>query len=106
MHSLANIVGLLVLIMYIYSIIGMIFLGEVKRNASINDYINFENFTSAFITLFTPATVDSWNFTAASFAWARSPINNCIENPTYSDYEANNFKTIGCGDKTLMFAFL
>ena len=53
MQSLANIGGLLLLIMYIYSIIGMIYFGEVKRNGNMNDYINFETFTNAFITLFT-----------------------------------------------------
>jgi len=61
MQSLANIGSLLILMMYIYSIIGMIYFGQIKRNSSMNDYINFESFTSAFITLFTVATVDSWN---------------------------------------------
>jgi Ion transport protein len=69
MQSLANIGGLLMLIMYIYSIIGMIYFGEVKRNDNMNDYINFESFTSAFITLFTIATVDSWNYTLTAFAY-------------------------------------
>ncbi len=57
-QHLVNIGGLLFLFMYIYSVIGMIYFGEVKRNGNMNDYINFESFTSAFITLFTVATVD------------------------------------------------
>ena len=75
MQSLANIGGLLLLMMYIYSIIGMIYFGELKRNATMNDYINFESFTSSFITLFTVATVDSWNYNFMSFATPRSPAN-------------------------------
>jgi len=63
MQQLANIGGLLLLFMYIYAIIGMIYFGQVKRNDSMNDYINFESFTSAFITLFTVATGDSCNYT-------------------------------------------
>jgi voltage-dependent calcium channel T type alpha-1H len=75
MQSLANIGGLLLLMMYIYSIIGMIYFGEVKRNSSMSDYINFETFSSAFITLFTVATVDSWNYTMISFSYVLSPSN-------------------------------
>ena len=44
-----------------------------------NDYINFESFTSAFITLFTVATVDSWNYTMISFSYVLSPANECVE---------------------------
>jgi cytochrome c biogenesis protein ResB len=79
MQSLANIGGLLLLMMYIYSIIGMIYFGEVKRNSTMSDYINFESFTSAFITLFTVATVDSWNYTMISFSYVLSPANECVE---------------------------
>ena len=78
MQQLANIGGLLLLFMYIYSIIGMIYFGQVKRNDSMNDYINFESFTSAFITLFTVATGDSWNYTTQSFTHDLSPNNHCI----------------------------
>lgn len=73
MQSLANIGSLLLLFMYMYSIVGMIYFGELKRNGSMNDYINFESFTSAFITLFTIATGDSWNYTMASFTFSLSP---------------------------------
>jgi DNA polymerase-3 subunit alpha len=67
----------------------MIYFGEVKRNGSMNDYINFENFTSAFITLFTVATADSWNYTTASFTHALRPDNQCLERPSYADYKNN-----------------
>jgi hypothetical protein len=77
--------------MYIYSIIGMIYFGEIKRNYTMNDYINFESFTSAFITLFTVATVDSWNYTMMSFSFVLSPSNQCLQNPTYDDYKNNGF---------------
>ena len=73
MQSLANIGSLLLLLMYIYSIIGMIYFGEVQRSQSMNDYINFETFTNAFITLFTVATVDSWNYTMMAIGAAKTP---------------------------------
>ena len=37
MQNLVNIGGLLLLFMYIYSIIGIIYFGEVKRNLTMND---------------------------------------------------------------------
>jgi Ion transport protein len=105
MQSLANIGSLLVLFMYMYSVVGMIYLGEVKRNGSMNDYITFESFTSAFITLFTIATGDSWNYTIASFTFGKAPNNDCITDPSYQDYANAGYQTIGCGDFTFAFAY-
>lgn len=105
MQQLANIGSLLILLMYVYSIIGMIYFGEQKRLNSMNDYITFESFTSAFITLFTIATCDSWNFTTASFVHGKSAWNNCVEDPTYEDYKINGYKTIGCGNTEAAFAY-
>ncbi len=61
LHSLANIGGLLLLFIFMYAILGMILFGTVKRNGPLNDYINFENFNNAYLTLFVVATGDSWN---------------------------------------------
>lgn len=81
--SLANMGALLLLIMYMYSIVGMIILGEYKRVGAMNDYINFESFSSAIITLFTVATGDSWDGTTASFIIGQEAWNDCKINPTY-----------------------
>jgi Ion transport protein len=67
LQSLSNIGCLLLLVIYIYSILGMIIFGQVKRNGLMNNYMNFENFINAFITLFTVVTGDSWNATQTSF---------------------------------------
>jgi hypothetical protein len=75
--------------MYVYAVIGMMYFGDIKRNDSMNDYINFETFTSAFITLFTVATGDSWNYTTASFTYGLSASNFCLSNPNYEDYVKN-----------------
>ena len=93
--------------MYIFSILGMIYFGEVKRNGNMTDYINFETFTSAFITLFTVATVDSWNYTTDAFTFGLSPDNQCKKDgaTTYEDYRMNGYATIGCSDRTSAFTF-
>ena len=70
-----------------------------------NDYINFESFTSAFITLFTVATGDSWNYTTQSFTYGLSPKNNCMENPSYEDYANNGRQMIGCSSRTSALIF-
>lgn len=105
MQSLANIGGLLILIMYIYSIIGIIYFGDIKRNGNMSEYINFETFSSAFITLFTVATIDSWNLTMSSFTYSLEAWNQCVENPSFEDYQKNGYKTIGCGSKANAFLF-
>ena len=61
LHSLVNIGGLLLLMIFMYSVLGMIIFGRVKRNGIINDYLNFENFLNAFFTLYVVVTGDSWN---------------------------------------------
>jgi voltage-dependent calcium channel T type alpha-1I len=81
--SLSNIGALLLLIIFMYSVLGMILLGHVKRNGLMNAYMNFENFWNAFITLFTVTTGDSWNATQTSFVLWPSPNNECIWHPTY-----------------------
>jgi Ion transport protein len=93
------------LFIYIYSIVGMMYFGEVKRTANMNDYINFETFTSAFITMFTVATGDSWNLTMEAFSKDASPNYDCIYDPNYTQYMDNGYRTIGCGSKNGAFAF-
>jgi hypothetical protein len=73
LHSLANIGGLLLLFIFMYSILGMIVFGTVKRNGLMNFYINFENFYNAFMTLFIVATGDSWNSIMEAFAIENTP---------------------------------
>lgn len=61
LHSLINIGSLLALIIYFYSVLGMVMFGNIKRNGLMNEYLNFDNFFNSFITLFVVATGDSWN---------------------------------------------
>lgn len=61
LHSLSNIGSLLGVIIFMYSVLGMILFAGNKRNDAMNDYINFENILNSFITLFVVTTGDSWN---------------------------------------------
>jgi len=102
--SLSNIGALLMLIIYMYSVLGMILLGQIKRNGLMNEYMNFENFWNAFITLFTVTTGDSWNATQTSFVVWPAPNNECKWNPSYSDYVKAG-ETVGCGYRVIAYAF-
>jgi hypothetical protein len=105
MQSLANIGGLLFLFMYMYGIVGVIYFGEVMRTGNMNDYINFESFSNAFVTLFTVATADSWNYTMASFTKSHAPAYDCLDDPDYSNYVENGYRTVGCGSRQGAFTF-
>ena len=59
--ALANVGGLLLLLLYLYSVLGVYLFAEVKRNGIMNDVLNYESFWNAFITLFIVSTGDSWD---------------------------------------------
>ncbi len=89
LRPLANIGSLLLLILYMYSIAGVILFGQVKRNGMLTDTLNFESFSNAALALFVISTTDAWTDIAKSCLSQRSLINDCILNPTYDDYRDN-----------------
>ena len=105
LHSLANIGALLLLFIFMYSVLGMILFGTTKRNRVMDDYINFENFYQAFVTLFIVATGDTWNDIMISFANGNHPSSECIVNPSYNDYVAAGRQPVGCGSASLAYAY-
>lgn len=86
MPLLANIGSLLLLILYIYSIAGVILFGRVKRNYFIKDNLNFESFTRAAFSLFVISTTDWWSDHVYSFMRKRTTDYDCKYEPSYQDY--------------------
>jgi|LauGreDrversion4_2_1035121.scaffolds.fasta_scaffold116014_2 hypothetical protein len=78
LHSLVNIGYLLLLFIFMYSILGMILFGEVKRNYVMDDYINFENFYNSALTLFVVATGDTWSDIMAAFTIENTASTQCL----------------------------
>ena len=106
LHALSNIGGLLLLFIFMYSILGMILFGQVKRNGIMNAYINFENFFNSFMTLFIVATGDSWSAIMASFTFSNTPSSPCINNPSYEQLiSIGEGEPVGCGNLTLAFTY-
>ena len=89
--GLANIGGLLLLLLYLYSIIGVQLIGQVKRNGMFTDNLNFETFIHSFCALCAIATGDSWGTIVNNGLASFSIVYECIDSPTYQDYADNDF---------------
>lgn len=96
---LANISSFLVVIMFMYAILGVMLFGQVKRQNALNDSLNFESFYNALLVLFVVATGDNWTGIAQSCLTPRSIFNQCIDSPSYQDYVDAGNNTVGCGPK-------
>ncbi|XP_051842191.1 sodium channel protein type 9 subunit alpha-like [Antechinus flavipes] len=59
--TLLNIVLLLLLVMFIYAILGMSHFAYVKKDAGINDMFNFETFSNSILCLFQITTFAGWD---------------------------------------------
>jgi hypothetical protein len=58
--SLINVFALLMLVMFIFSILGVFLFGEVTIGMAINEDFNFKNFGYAFVMLFRMSTGEDW----------------------------------------------
>lgn len=58
--SMLNVGALILLLMFIYSILGCYLFNEVYEGKVINELNNFWNFHNALITLFRAATGEDW----------------------------------------------
>ena len=104
--ALANIGGLLLLFLYLYSVIGVSLFAEVKLQNDLNKDANFKTFTRSFLTLFRASTGEGWNDIMHDLSRSESQLFSCIDNPTYNDYVENNMTTIGCGKSYAKLFFM
>jgi len=89
LKPLTNIGSLLILILYMYTIAGVILFGQVKRNGKLTDTLNFESFGNGALALFVVSTTDAWTDIAQSCLKRPSVDFDCIPSPTYDDYIQN-----------------
>eukprot|EP00350_Pseudokeronopsis_sp_OXSARD2_P011470 CAMPEP_0170566168 /NCGR_PEP_ID=MMETSP0211-20121228/79665_1 /TAXON_ID=311385 /ORGANISM="Pseudokeronopsis sp., Strain OXSARD2" /LENGTH=88 /DNA_ID=CAMNT_0010887265 /DNA_START=1043 /DNA_END=1309 /DNA_ORIENTATION=- len=88
---MANVGGLLFLLLYLYSILGVYLFAEVQIGGYLTENLNFQSFTKAFLVLFVVSTGDGWTDILRAIQLKYDIDNHCIHDPTYSDYVANNF---------------
>jgi hypothetical protein len=98
--ALLNVGGLLVLLLFIYSILGVFLFAEVKidDNPPLTSNLNFQSFYTAFLALIRIASGENWHDLLTALSKADSTlIFDCVPDFSYEDYEANNHNTYSCG---------
>jgi hypothetical protein len=97
--SLANIGGLLFLLLYLYAVLGVFMFATVKLQGTLNEHANFQYFGIAFLTLFRISTGEAWNEIMSDTNRIKSVYFDCIDDPSYEDIQANGGEPNGCGVK-------
>ena len=59
--ELANVGGLLILFIYLYSVLGVTLFAHIRFGTSLNRHANFRDFPTAALTLFRIVTGEAWN---------------------------------------------
>ena len=80
---LINVGSVMMVLLYIYAVIGMNQFALVKVNPPMHNFRNFQTVWKSMITLLQVATGEDWNDLIAVLSREYSLTNQCIENPTY-----------------------
>lgn len=78
--SLGNVFILLLIVFFMFSVLGNSFFSQVKRGEVIDEWKNFGNFGHAFLLLFAISTGEDWN--KIMFDCSRTPEEGCIVGET------------------------
>ena len=66
--ALINVGGLLLLLLYVFAILGMNVFATVKLASPVNGHANFASFVNSFTTLIRMATGENWHYIAYSMS--------------------------------------
>ena len=99
--SLASLGMLLLLVIFMYSIIGMKMFGfvNVTNQTTVNYHCNFKNFFNAFLTLVRSATGEAWDSIMYDMGRSKSILFQCESSQEYAELVANKMVTNRCGSK-------
>lgn len=81
--ALANVGGLLLLLLYMYSVLGVFIFAATKLNNALTEHANYQNFGSAFLALVRISTGEAWNELLNSSIKENSILFSCVEEMTY-----------------------
>jgi hypothetical protein len=82
--AMTNIGSLLLLLILIYSVLGVYLFAEVKPTPGlIDDNTNFQTLGKAFITLIRIMTGEKWPLLMEALSSEYSPSFQCVQDPTY-----------------------
>ena len=95
--TMLNVGGLLLLLFFIFGVLGMHLFGRVKRGEFLNEHANFESFGSSLLLVFRMATGESWN----------GVMNECRQTNDCSDTENTFGDGLGnCGSPIAVVYFV
>lgn len=89
--QITNIMGLIFLLLFIYSVLGISLFADVKYGDYYNKNNNFRNFPQSVILLFRCMTGEDWNQIMTDLA----DTSNCASDQTYAEVQADGVN--GCG---------
>ena len=99
MSAMVNILMLMMLIIYLFAIIGVYMFADIKLNPPLTDLNNFQSLPKAYLTLYMALARSKWNDIMEALSLEKSITNDCIDSPTYQDYVNNGHVTVGCGNR-------
>ena len=103
--ALSNVGGLLMLLIYIYSVLGMNLFAHVKINGHLHKILNFQNIFTSFLTLIRAATGENFHEVMWAIGRNTSITYQCIQHPEFHHYESNGYETVGCGHAILAILY-
>ena len=81
--AMANVGGLMMLFVFIYSVMGLYLFAEIKISESLQGRFDFVNFINSFTTLLQLITVQYYFDLFKAYTQSRSILYQCNPNPTY-----------------------
>lgn len=103
--ALANVGSLLLLLLYIYSILGMFLFADVKLNYPLDDNLNFNNIGYSFLTMIRVSTGENWHEIMHAVSRSKNSLYLCIEDSKYQDFLANDRRPVSCGGRISSILF-
>ena len=96
-----NVGGIMFLIIYIYSVIGVSLFADIKTNGPMTKFYGFTGFYKSFITLIRIATGENWNLLMYALSRTNEPGYECIDGPNYADFVEGGMEPQGCGNSII-----
>lgn len=92
--AMANIGGLLVLTLFVFSVLGINLFPFIKLQSTLNSDSNFQDFGTSFITLLKISTGENWNILMKDASRDPQPNFACVEITTYEDFVISGILSI------------
>lgn len=90
--AITNIGGLLLLLLFMFSILGVFLFAEVKLQDNLDDHANFQSFGLAFLTLLRCSTGESWDYIMQDSMRQNSILFQCSDDDfDYDTFAANGY---------------